>query len=511
VRLIPQLVPQWPKLAWVATFAEESRRIRVLHGPMVEVAEDWIVEAAWAGEFTAGDFDRSDLVFGSGVRLRGDQVVFVSAASGVDRLWYCLHTGHWYVANSLPALLAVAELALRDDYPHYSRDMESVEDLGIRHYVRTIPTQSTAVAVLYFDNLVYDGLSMREVGKPGSLPHFPTFDHYFDFLKDTAARLGENLRSPGRRNPIIPLVGISSGYDSGAVAVVAQYAGCEQTVTIEQSRSLWRGSDSGAEIARRLGLACQRYNRSTKHYRREETIWAGAGLAGGLNLTYFDYPKPLSIFFGGSYGDKIWDRFHHDLSEPVGDRDHLLGEFRLIEGLFQCVVPWWGIQRAQEINALGSREEMAPWTLHTKYDRPVARRILEEAGVPRQAFGKRKKDTATNTEFLWPFSAGAQARFATYLKRRGFRAPGPRTVSLIRRLAQWENLLYLNLLCRLGLRRRFQPWRRLAGVRLTFQWANHELKTVYQAGLAERREAADGAPQDEKSLPPSERPVDAFA
>jgi hypothetical protein len=465
---------------------------------MVETSEDWIVEAVWASQFSSGDFDRTDLVFGSGLRIRGGTVAFVSAGSGVDRLWYCLHEGHWHVANSLPALLAVSGLSLRDDYPHYSRDMESVEALGMRRYTRQVPTESTPITVLYFDNLVYDGRTVQEVRKPNLAPPFSTFECYFHFLTATAEQLGENLMSPRRRHRIVPLVAISSGYDSGAAAVIARHAGCRRAATIKQSRSLWRGSDSGAEIARCLGLACQSYDRTTKNYRREETIWAGAGLAGGLNLTMFDYPGPLSLFFSGSYGDKVWDRSRHDLTEPLGDRDHLLGEFRLIEGMFQCVVPWWGIGRAQEINDLGSRQEMAPWTLHTRYDRPVARRILEEAGVPRRAFGVRKKDTASNAEFLWPFSRDAQRRFAKYLRDRGFRAPAPWLVAAIRRAAQWESLLHLNLLSKLGLRRRFRPWQRFAGVRMLFQWANHELKEVYQAGLAESGAAAADAPADDE-------------
>jgi hypothetical protein len=226
-----------------------------------------------------------------------------------------------------------------------------------------------------------------------------------------------------------------------------------------------------------------------------------------LNLTTFDYPEPLSLFFSGSYGDKIWDRAYHDLSEPVGDRDHLLGEFRLVQGMFQCVVPWWGIERAQEINALGRLEDMAPWTLHTRYDRPVPRRILEEAGVPRQAFGIRKKDTASNAEFPWPFSEAGQARFARYLRSRGFYVPGPRLVAVIRQLAQWESLLHLNLLRRMGFRRRVRPWQCLAGVRLLFQWANHELKQLYQEGLAAASTAATEGPKGEDSLWPSGLPA----
>jgi hypothetical protein len=46
-----------------------------------------------------------------------------------------------------------------------------------------------------------------------------------------------------------------------------------------------------------------------------------------------------------------------------------------------------------------------------------------------------------------------------------------------------EALVHLNLLGKLGVRRRLRPWNRLAGTRLLFQWANDELKRLYQAGL----------------------------
>ena len=48
LHLKPILVPEWPKLAWVACLTEDEQEIQVLHGPMVEVAEEWIAEAVWA-------------------------------------------------------------------------------------------------------------------------------------------------------------------------------------------------------------------------------------------------------------------------------------------------------------------------------------------------------------------------------------------------------------------------------------------------------------------------------
>ena len=54
VRLRPHEVPDWPKLAWVASCAEGSGDVDVLHGPRVEARGEWCVEAAWDGPFAQG-------------------------------------------------------------------------------------------------------------------------------------------------------------------------------------------------------------------------------------------------------------------------------------------------------------------------------------------------------------------------------------------------------------------------------------------------------------------------
>jgi hypothetical protein len=79
-------VPSWPALAWLAQCHRAHNVVTVFHGSGVEVTDDWFAEAAWAGDFDAGDFDRTDVVAGSGGRIRGDELVFVSSASTVDRL-----------------------------------------------------------------------------------------------------------------------------------------------------------------------------------------------------------------------------------------------------------------------------------------------------------------------------------------------------------------------------------------------------------------------------------------
>lgn len=484
-RLKMRVVPDWPKLAWVATCHRGESDLRVLHGPMMEVGNDWIVEAVWAGDFEQGDFDRTDLVFGTGIRVRGQNVVFVSSGTVFDRLLYCRRNGSWYVSNSLPALLATAGLSLRDDYLDYSRDARSIMK-GLEDRVRTIPTEAQDVFSVFFNNLVFDGHRLLEVPKVDTAPHFGCFDDYYRFLVSTARTLGENAAAPERTYRVVPLSSISSGYDSSATAVISRHAGCRRTVTIKDSTSLWRGCDSGAPIARLLGMQCTEYPRIADEYPLEVAVWAAEGRPGIMNWTLFDYPEPLCLFFTGCHGEKLWDRVDHDHPDPFVRRDpSSLGfcEFRLFRGAFQCPMPFWGVRHSQELRAITATAEMRPWYMMRDYDKPIARRIVEQAGVPRRAFGLLNKNTSLEKRFPWPQSAPARRSFGQYLKDKGWFAPPDWLARAIQATAKAEILLYRNVIKRFGIRRRPLPWDRARALSLLFHWANGELRQRYLKGL----------------------------
>ena len=161
MRLEPAVVPAWPALAWAARFAQGSQTVTVQHGPMVEVAQDWIAEAVWDGDFGRGDFDLTNLVYGTGVRVRGDGVSVIGSGTGVDRLWFCQEGQFWYASNSLPCLMAVAGFELLDDYLGYADDLVTVDSKGIFSYTRTIPARPSAISVAYYQDLLWDGRSLQ--------------------------------------------------------------------------------------------------------------------------------------------------------------------------------------------------------------------------------------------------------------------------------------------------------------------------------------------------------------
>lgn len=486
MKLVGKQIDGWPKLAWVASLEDGSDTLNVYHGPMVETADQWIVEAVWAGDFAAGNFDQTDLVFGTGIRCRGDRVTFVSSGTVFDRLWHCRNKNTFFIANSLPALLAMSGLDLRTDYDHYSRDVMTIAYGGLTERVRTIPTKTVDIDSTYYNNFILDQGGLKEIAKPDSAPSFKSFEDYYQYLIDTAAKLGANCRAPERTNKITPLSSISSGYDSCATATISRLAGCKQTATIRKSTSLWRGSDSGAPVAEQLGMSCTEYPRTATYYPLEKAVWAAEGRAGILNWTLFDYPEPLCLFFTGCHGEKMWDRVDHDRPDPFVRRDTAsLGftEYRLHRGVFQCVTPFWGVRHSRELRAITLSPSMRPWYTNKDYDKPIARRIIEQAGIPREFFGTLKKNVSHESLFLWPYSANADTGFRRYLEEQGHPAPPAWVISLVRYLSYADILFYKNITRRFGLKNGGRPWDRFAGQSLLFKWANSELKKAYANGL----------------------------
>ncbi|MBN2212135.1 MAG: hypothetical protein JW709_12125 [Sedimentisphaerales bacterium] len=481
MQLLTQCIPDWPKLAWVAGIARGDNTVTVRHGPCVEIGPQWCCEAVWAGDFQEGDFDQTDLVFGTGIRVRENQVIFVSSGTMEDRLWHCVQDDVLYVSNTLGGFLATTGLTLREDY-FYPKDIMTVCG-GLSAYVRTLPTATRNINLTYFHNLAYNNGDVAEKEKPDTAPRLLTFSDYYNFLAATAEKLGKNLRDSQRRHQVVPLTTISRGYDASATAVISRYAQCRNSVTIKQSSSLWRGSDSGADIAQHLNLFCKTCNRTAKKYPLEETIWSVNGRAGVLNWTLFDYPEPLCLLFTGSYGDGVWDRRRIQLPDPFASAAAGLAglsEFRLFQGIFNCPVPFWGRRHFNEVQNISFSQEMEPWTLYNDYDRPVPRRIVEEAGVPRDAFGKRKKNTSLETPFLWPYSPQARAGFRTYLKERNLYAPSNTVLAIMRQGNYVNSMIYTNLTKRLGWSNLGERLLRLQANFLLFHWANHELRLRYE-------------------------------
>ena len=245
------LEKSWPTLAWVAECTESEPILRVRHGSRVETRDAWFCEAIWDGDFHAGDFDRTDLVFGSGVRLRENLAVFVSSGSTVDRLQSLKLGNKIFVSNSLACLLAMRKTKVDPSYERYQALFRSVER-GIDSYEKRLPTLDGILELVYFRNLQWDGGRLSEVDKAAPVRDFSSFAGYCGFLNASMASIAENMRATSRGHRYDMVGALSSGYDSTTTAVLARQAGMKRVFSFRRARGGLE--DHGSKVAEILGL-----------------------------------------------------------------------------------------------------------------------------------------------------------------------------------------------------------------------------------------------------------------
>jgi len=401
MRLDYQVMEHWPPLAWLATC--EGTRVHVRHGRDVEVRDHWFGEVAWDGPFDDAAFDQTDIVAGSGGRVRGDEIVFAPAGSTLDRLQFWRSDDRVLVSNSLACLLASADLDVDPWYRQSFEDFKSVTK-GIRRVKESLATSGGHVRLCYFDNLVWDGARIEKRDKPCRERSFPDFETYREFLVSSMAALTENLSDSGRAHPFRSLAMLSSGYDSSTVAVLAHGAGCREVLSFATARN--GDDDRGEGVAAALGLTMHVVERDAWRVRdfAEVPFIASNGLGEEVHVSGAEHLLAGRVLFTGHHGDKVWGKDTKALG-PDMVRDNMCGlalsEYRLWAGFLTCPVAFWGVRQIEQLHALSNSPEMRPWDIPGKYSRPICRRIVEEAGVERETFGVAKRAVST---LMWKSS-----------------------------------------------------------------------------------------------------------
>ncbi|OQW35057.1 MAG: hypothetical protein A4E19_01665 [Nitrospira sp. SG-bin1] len=388
----------WPPLTWVAQCS--NTEMVLLHGSRVELEQDWFAEAVWPGAFAEGGFDQTDLVFGSGGRVYESSVTFVSSGSTLDRLVSIQVGKHVYVSNSLVALCATLNLSVDPLSDEYYRSFRSIQD-GLQKYNHLLQTSQGPLRLTYFHNLRWNGRSLDVIEKPFGDRTFGTFEAYRFFLEASLGAIGQNMRDPQRKYPYLPLGTLSTGYDSPTIAVLARAMGNTQVLTFQQGREGL--CDSGETIAARLGLSPIALDRTAWRQEPYSEVPFLAADAYGEEMHFVAARSYLQgrVLLTGYHGDKMWDAGAHDLSPHIvrGDPTGLaLTEWRLWVGFLHCAVPFFGVRNIEQIHQVSTGDEMKPWSIGGDYDRPICRRIVEEAGVERGLFGQKKNATAV---VLW--------------------------------------------------------------------------------------------------------------
>ena len=383
----------WPPLAWLAFIDSKRPQLTVWHGPQVETSELGFCEAIWDGEFEQFDFDKTDLVFGSGCRLRDDCITFVSAGSTVDRLQFYRRDDGICVANSLACLAEFNDLTVDVTADNYYQDFRSIEK-GLARAVKQLATDKGPVELVYFHNIRWDGSTLNVVEKPRGDRRFRDFAAFEHFLRQSVSALGHNMRSYARQRRYDPLGTLSTGYDSPVVAILGKHIGCRQVISFSAARGGL--DDHGGDIARCLDLEVISADRND--WRRlklaEVPFLAANGYGEEVHYATLGSQLQGKVLMTGFHGDKVWGKKLIDQSDNIvrGDPTGLgLAEYRLWQGFIHCPIPFMGARNVTEINRISNSAELKPWDIPGDYSRPLCRRIIEDAGVPREFFGMEKK------------------------------------------------------------------------------------------------------------------------
>jgi len=392
-----------PPLFWVARIS--SSLIEVACGSAVRCTPEGFFEGTWVGppELTAAA--GASTVFGTGILVGTDGPVVVNPSHSQEGVYAARDGGATVVSNSLAGLLVRLNRRLdpRADYPSTTvvvADLKWLIEEGrpprVRGSAVSIPTSGEPVVAHFCENLLVDAAGSLSLSPKRRERTFASFADYRDRLTEAVAQLFANGA------PYEPVVALSAGYDSTAVAAVAATAGLRRAVGFATARQEHGGEpvdDTGSAAAKTLGLEYELYERMS--YLERDDLPEAEFLAGGMSgedviMSAFERPLKGSLLLTGHWGGLLWaERSTHAPHDPRRlPQADLSGcsmtDFRLRADFLHVPLPFFGATQAPAYSEFQFSDEMAPYRLGGKYDRPVPRRLAEEAGVPREAFGRRK-------------------------------------------------------------------------------------------------------------------------
>ena len=497
MQFLYQPIPTLPPLAWCARIEHGNAIVTVLHGGSVETRSRAFVEGAWNADFAALDLTGATVAAGTGGVAERDRVRFSASTDTCSPLFTIAKAASTYVSNSPAFVMAVAGEAPDDMYPFYPYDLLRIYRQGLRCSRGQVALCSGAGLGVHFSIIVSVDAQGRVAFDRHPLCEAPTdYNSYKAQLLDAVSKVVENAKDPLRTRSYRPLASLSTGYDSSASAALTKFAGCTESITFTDSRRNAASSDSGAENARLLDMSCRVFGRW--HYRDldglAEAEFGYVAIASMMPLAVIGEELGGRLFIVGDSGGSIWDPQRawacDELSRPW--MRYTLGlssiEFRLRIGYIAFAPPGIAARHNRRIHAIAVSDEMRPWSVGGDYDRPLPRRIAEEAGLPRASFGMVKLASA-HTHLIHParFSPKALGDYRDFVARR--HAGVPRSVrSYWRTRAQQRHAVWGALeRNRSSDREAFSPsyfpppWRVPWDFMFTFQWAVASMASRYAA------------------------------
>lgn len=343
------------------------------------------------------------------------------------------------VSNSLHFLCAYADYHIDPQYLNYETDFNTIlfgiDDYKKEVYVLDSLNRQADVRVYYYRNIEIDNENHVRITKKHKVKPFSCFDDYYGRLCSAISGMISNATDPSRKVQYESVTTISKGYDAPCCAAIAHKYGCDIAVTFSATGKYVE--DSGVEIAKVLGFK-KIVERDANAYMERHDISEAQQICSGelgsdMCFITFDEDFKNRIVFTGDRGDSIWARENPICNDTYRFSDMLshLGnvERKLWIGYISVPMPLYGASTWTSIQMISQSEEMMSWSLDSDYDRPIPRRIVEEAGVSRKMFGIKKHGAGIVLRYDWGgraktrMSISASESFDEYLKK--YKRPHP--------------------------------------------------------------------------------------
>ena len=387
-----QRVDGLPALAWLVNVPPGGQRGVAYIGSSVDAWPDALFEGAWAGAFADAEFDQVAFVAGSGARATDDGFLFVPPSHALECLFYIQTASGTTISNSLAFLVAFHELEPEFDR-NVGRRFASVVE-GLKGYDRVVlETPHGPVKRVMGNNLHLDRHGRTEERPKPVEAEIHGYAAYYRLVSSTIETVFANARHPDRRAAFTPISTCSSGYDSAACTALAAEHGLTEALALGTARSGL--DDAGWIVAEHLNVElyiCERIAPAAMSTAAEAEFLA-TGM-GGEDVAYASFEPHLArrVLLTGFPGN-VWQPYPKETIDlrRMDLSGTSLGEFRLRVGFIHLPVPTIALMRGPEIVRIAHEAEMRPFSVGGSYDKPIPRRIVEEAGVPRDGFGQVKK------------------------------------------------------------------------------------------------------------------------
>jgi hypothetical protein len=392
-------IPTLPQLAWCARVDRGKDAVSVFHGNLVEADPRGFVEGAWNGSFASLSFTAATVVVGTGGVLEHDRVRFSASTDQLSPLFSIVKAGAVYISNSPAFVMTAAGEEPDDIYPFYPYDLVRIYRQGLYCQDGRLRLRSARSLHVHYATLItvdkqgavsFDSHRLCEAPRD--------YQSYKRLLLEGVSKVLENAADAARKRKYRPLASISRGYDSTAVTALARSAGCTEAFTFVDPRSEDPNRDSGAGNARFfLGMTCKKVGRW--QYLDLDGCEAEFGYVPTSSRAPFAAVEDQlagRVLIVGDSGDAIWDLKRAQVSNQMTRTwiRFTVGlsqiEFRLRVG-YQLFAPACiAARHNRAILDIATSEQMRPWSVGGDYDRPIPRRLAEEAGIPRDRFGTGK-------------------------------------------------------------------------------------------------------------------------